>query len=284
MRTISKPIRLTVVALVGTALIAVISLLSTPAAEAQAANPGPFSCEVDAGQLSWPDHTQTKYWVYRSLDGGASYSWLGRTTGATQFADPTPQVGAQYQVHYAGIGRVDCSINTEPGGELLAPFECAMNDGVLSWPDHEQGKYWIYQSFDNKNYTWIGRTTGATEFQVPQADPYAGNVSYQVHYQGLARTKCTLDDPTSPEPLPPLTCNEDYNEATDITTLTWSDEDTDLYWVYRSLDNGPYEWFGRTLGELEFEITNPEPNARYEIKLRDEGPPMRWATWPCSPI
>jgi len=69
----------------------------------------PFACEVDAGELTWSDHDQPKYWLYKSTDGGATYNWLGRTLGATMLIDPEPVDGAKYQLHYVGIPRVNCS-------------------------------------------------------------------------------------------------------------------------------------------------------------------------------
>jgi len=67
-----------------------------------------LNCVVEGDTLSWADAEQTKYWVYRSINGGASYRWIGRTLGDTVFTDPSPVDGGLYQVHYAGIPRRDC--------------------------------------------------------------------------------------------------------------------------------------------------------------------------------
>jgi len=76
---------------------------------------GPFTCSVAAGAVSWPNAGQGRYWVYRSVDDGASFQWLGRTLGATSFVDQAPVLGATYQVHYAGIPRTLCDVTAEPG-------------------------------------------------------------------------------------------------------------------------------------------------------------------------
>lgn len=68
-----------------------------------------FACLNTAGLLSWPDHDKSKYWVYRSDDGG-DFAWIGRTLGATSFTDVDAPGGATYQVHYAGIPRSECSV------------------------------------------------------------------------------------------------------------------------------------------------------------------------------
>lgn len=68
----------------------------------------PFMCTATGGELEWDDRGQDKYWVYKSTDGGLTYSWIGRTLGATEFSDPAPTDGALYQVHYQGIPRTDC--------------------------------------------------------------------------------------------------------------------------------------------------------------------------------
>lgn len=107
----------------GAALIA-----TTSAAARQPA----FACESDAGALTWTDHAATKYWVYRSVDG-VTYSWLGRTAGSpapTTFVDVNPPAGATYQVHYAGIPRVDCTdADDDPGGDA-AIIAVACEDDV----------------------------------------------------------------------------------------------------------------------------------------------------------
>jgi len=107
--------------------------LSSPAS----AQPGePFRCFVDAGDLTWSDHQQSKYWAYKSTDNGASYQWLGRTFGATTLTDPAPTIGAKYQVHYNGIPRIDCSVTTPeaatPGGTTALP-------GVVEAENYFQG-------------------------------------------------------------------------------------------------------------------------------------------------
>jgi len=84
---------------VATVLCLAISTVgwTPPAAAAIRANP--FACAEAAGVVNWTNHGQGKYWAYRSVDGGASYSWLGRTYGATMFVDSTAAPGYRYQVH-----------------------------------------------------------------------------------------------------------------------------------------------------------------------------------------
>jgi len=155
---------------------------------------GPFVCDAAAGALTWSDHDQPKYWIYKSTDGGATFNWLGRTQGspaATTFTDPAPSIGAKYQVHYAGLPRVGCTILSEPGAGN-GPFACSANGGQVSWSNHGQPKYWVYRSVNGgATYSWIGRTQGApaaTSFTDPA--PVAGAL-YQVHYDGIPRINCS---------------------------------------------------------------------------------------------
>jgi len=74
-----------------------------------------LACSVDAGAITWNNAYRSKYWVYKSIDDGATYRWIGRTLGSTSFVDDAPTLGARYQVHYAGIPRVECTIDAEPG-------------------------------------------------------------------------------------------------------------------------------------------------------------------------
>jgi len=77
-----------------------------------AADLEPLSCRADAGVISWSDHGQARYWVYKSTDGGATYNWIGRTLGTpapTTFTDQNAADTDRWQVHYAGIPRINCS-------------------------------------------------------------------------------------------------------------------------------------------------------------------------------
>jgi len=68
-----------------------------------------FECAADEGSLTWTNAGATKYWAYESTDGGASYNFLGGTA-ATSLIDTTVAPGTRYQVHYAGLPRVDCVV------------------------------------------------------------------------------------------------------------------------------------------------------------------------------
>jgi len=112
-----------------------------------------FSCSVDAeANLKWDDNGADKYWVYRSADGGTKYEWIGRTLGDTTFTDDNAPAGALYQVHYQGISRTNCDgsvvIVNNPAPEK-APFNCAVNNGSISWSDHQADKYWVYRYQDD---------------------------------------------------------------------------------------------------------------------------------------
>jgi len=161
------------------------------------APPAPFACDADGGVLSWVDAGAARYWVYKSTDGGATYRWLGRTAGApatTTFTDPAPTIGAGYQVHFAGIDRVGCSITSEPAAPP-PPFECASQLGVVTWTDRGQLKYWVYKSTDGgATYRWLGRTVGDPA-PTTITDPAPTDAArYQVHYPGVPRFACTLID------------------------------------------------------------------------------------------
>jgi len=67
----------------------------------------------------------------------------------------------------------------DPGdNEPPAPvFSCSVDDGQLSWAEHERDKYWVYRSTDGENYSWIGRTLGDTSFTDPNA---VAGATYQV--------------------------------------------------------------------------------------------------------
>jgi len=146
-----------------------------------------FSCRVDAGEVSWTDAGEPKYWIYRSTDGGGSYQWLGRSLGGTQFTDAAPVVGATYQVHYQGIPREECAIVAEPPAGQV--FSCSVSGATITWTDMGQPKYWIYRSTDGgASYSWLGRSIGGTQFVDPS--PVAG-ARYQVHFAGIPREFCS---------------------------------------------------------------------------------------------
>lgn len=177
-----------------------------------------FSCDSNAGGLSWNDAGQAKYWIYKSTDGGATFNWLGRATGnpaPTTFTDRAPAPGATYQVHYPGIPRTECTVTAEPAP--VDTFACANNDGELSWSDAGQAKYWIYKSTDSGIvYRWVGRTAGETSFIDAAADESA---IYQVHYPSYPRITCLTPTLSGEEPaaveLPTAIEAEHYFRALD---------------------------------------------------------------------
>jgi len=182
----------------GIAFALAVLLLMASSSDADAQAPS-FACAADAGDLTWTDDAQSRYWVYKSTDGGVSFTWLGRTLGATQFSDPAPTVGAQYQVHYDGISRTACTITAEPSANGT-PFACDSNGGVLTWSDRAAPRYWIYKSTDGGvTYNWIGRTLGATTFT--DQSPTVG-AKYQVHFVGVPRFACTIvSEPAAQSPF-----------------------------------------------------------------------------------
>jgi len=210
-----------------------------------AASQEPFACASDAGELSWTNDGAGKYWVYKSTDG-VNFSWIGRTLGATMFTDPGPVVGATYQVHYQGLPRINCSTTAEPNGG--SGFACFSDAGELSWSDNGAAKYWVYKSTDGVNFSWIGRTLGATTFTDPA--PVVG-ATYQAHFAGFPRVDCTIT--AEPAALDPFACEVDNG------VITWTDDGPRTYWVYRSTDGVNYVWLGRAIGGA-LTLTDPNPS------------------------
>lgn len=235
-----------------------------------------FSCASDQGTLSWTDAGQSKYWIYKSLDGGVTYDWIGRTEGATTFSDAAPEAGALYQVHYAGIPRIACTISVESAPAPPPPpppepfvFACVSDGGVLSWGDAGADRYWIYRSTDGgETYEFAGRTFGDTTKRDPQ--PAVGAL-YQVQYEGSPRVDCViLSEPSAALVL---------NCVVEGSTLSWADAEQSKYWIYRSIDGGAnYNWIGRTTGDTTFTDPAPVDGAMYQVHY--EGIPRR----NCLPI
>jgi len=153
-------------------------------------DPGPtLTCSVEAGVVTWNDTEQPKYWIYRSTPDGPAFVWLGRAIDEATFTDPSPVIGARYQVRFAGAAPFECSVSSEPSNPPPA-FMCSEANGYLDWTDHDQTKYWVYRSVDDgQTYTWLGRTRGATTFT---DESPADDALYQVHYEGIPRVDCGL--------------------------------------------------------------------------------------------
>jgi|GEM_PF-463309 len=135
------------------------------------------------------------------------------------------------------------------------PFACESNGGELSWTDDGASRYWVYKSTDGVNYTWIGRTLGATTFT--DTAPVIG-ATYQVHHQNLPRIECTITAEPG-QSSEPFACS-----ATD-GVITWSDDGPQTYWVYRSPDGVTYSWLGTVRnGGLTFTDPNPA-GASYQV-------------------
>jgi len=178
------------------------AVAATPASEFH-----DFSCEANAGVVTWTDDKIDLYWIYRSVDDGASFQWLGKTTGATTLTDRNPVVGAIYQVHYQGLPRIECSTEAEPSGNGLPLFACQAAAGTLTWTDHATSPYWIYRSIDDgASYQWLGRALGATTLEDPN---HVDGARYQIHYQGIPRSNCS----TTPVPPTPVRPTDDVDLA-----------------------------------------------------------------------
>lgn len=217
---------------------------------------GSVACSADRGVVTWSDRVMTKYWVYRSVDFGANYTWLGRTDGATTFTDPSPAIGAQYLVHYPDYARVECSTVAEPrvvGSTLF----CNVDEGVITWNERAQTRYWVYKSTDDgASYQWLGRTLGDTTFTDPSP---AFGTRYQVHHPGIARVDCAITaEPAASDAS--LAC--DANAG----VITWNDLGASKYWIYKSTDGGStYQWLGRTTGATTFTDTDPSAGTKYQV-------------------
>lgn len=147
-----------------------------------------LACQADAGTVQWNDAGQSKYWIYRSVDGGGSYSWIGRTLGTTTFADVRPRIGARYQVRFAGTSPFACTTGAEPANSVL-DLACAVDGATVTWTDQQQDLYWVYRSTNGGGtYTWVGRTLGSTTFTDPRPAPGA---MYQLRYAGAPSVNCT---------------------------------------------------------------------------------------------
>lgn len=188
-----------------------LALVTATTADAQQAA---FRCASDAGELTWSDDEQSKYWAYKSTDGGLTFVWFGRTLGSTALTDPAPAPGTMYQVHYDGIDRVDCTVTSEPT-DAAEQFWCEAGGGVITWSDHQQDKYWVYRSDgDGATYRWLGRTLGSTSLTDPAT---SAGALYQVHYEGIPRTACSttvsaaLQAPFVANPVPGVVQAEDFD-------------------------------------------------------------------------
>jgi len=176
---------------------------------------GSAACWAEGGRVTWTSTGASVYWIYRSTDGGATYSWIGRwktsDPGANPevFIDRYPIIGSRYQVRAPGLAATNCSTESEP--ERSLGLVCVdAGAGRLSWTDLGAAKYWVYRSDDGGgSWYWLGRT-------VDEADPTAAapttfvdpapsaDAQYVVHFAGFPRTGCaSAVSPTPPTPVPP---------------------------------------------------------------------------------
>lgn len=228
-----------------------IDALNPSACVVSAAAQLDFSCTSYENRISWPDVGQSRYWVYRSVDNGATWNWVGRTLGETTFVDPAPDLGVRYEVNFAGRAREACVV-TAP-----VVFKCASYEGRIAWSDAGRTKYWVYRSVDGgSTWSWLGRTFGDTT--MVDANPTVG-AKYQVHYAGIARQSCGTEPALSAQ-AEPFSCSVNGN------LISWQDYDQARYWLYRSNDDGAtWSWLGRTLGATSFVDPNAAPGAKYQV-------------------
>jgi len=210
-----------------------------------------FACDSNAGALTWTDADAEKYWIYKSVDGGATYQWLAGVDGLS-FVDSTPVVGGTYQVHHAGIRRVACTTSSQP--TFQNAFHCSSDAGMISWTSAGADNYWIYKIAEpGLEPVWLGTVTEA----LPIIDPSPNRgARYQVHYPGIDRVGCAVaGEPSAPS----VTCS--VRDA----TLTWTDMGVLKYWIYRAIGDGDFVWIGRAIDSTTFIDEAPVDGARYQV-------------------
>ena len=160
------------------------------------------ACWSESGHLSWTSTDSSVYWIYRSTDGGNTWSWIGRWKASDvppnpeRFRDRYPIIDAQYQVRQPGAPAVACTTISEP--EQSLGLVCASDDlGRVTWTDLGATKYWVYRSIDDgATWTWAGRTADVADPTAPAPtefvdDTPAADARYLVHFAGFARTPCS---------------------------------------------------------------------------------------------
>jgi len=97
---------------VGLALAMAAAVLIFLPSNPAAADVKDFACSNSGADISWSDHGDKKFWIYKSVDDGNSYQWLNRSLGGVSHYDDKYTDGAKYQVHYNGLPRIYCTDQT----------------------------------------------------------------------------------------------------------------------------------------------------------------------------
>lgn len=206
------PVRLLTTMIVLVAAVALLFAIGT-SAEGQAA--GGFSCQSDAGTVSWTDAGSgaTPYWIYRSSDGGNTYRWLGRST-TTDLQDPAPRPGVRYQVHYSGIPRANCSISSEPAAPACATGTLEAETATLAGrfeaatdPAAERGEYVHVPR--GSGGEWNGARTSFVEFCADITEPGRYRIDARLLTPSNAKRSfyVTVDDGRVNEFVAPVALN-----------------------------------------------------------------------------
>lgn len=212
-----------------------------------------FACEAfENGMVRWTDTQQSEYWVYRSVDNGATYEWLSRSDGETVFFDEEVRPGYLYQLRYKARPSENCTVNSD--------FAClTTTSGTVTWTSHDASSVIISRSVDSgSTFDQIAKIESGPAFTDPDYDPKA---RYRVTYPGLTT---------------PADCIERPGSACQVSSsgrVSWTDDEQTLYWIYRSTDEGAtYAFVGKTTGETWLIDDEYKPGDRYQVDHRDLWP------------
>lgn len=191
-----------------------------------------FACSAGGGVVTWTDAEQSRYWVYRSTDGGLTYSWIGRTLGDTSFVHPeTP--GALYQVHYSGIPRERCSTIPRPDAEAESitiqaeDYVRGTGDFSVSQNPSNDGRYvGLFDEGESISYRVVFPTAGRYGVRLSSGSVGAQGGTVTVRIRGVRVGEETRLPGTGSwytfEPTEFASPSVELEAGMHIVTLTWT--------------------------------------------------------------
>lgn len=241
-----------------------------------------IKCNSATGKpvLSWSAVSgATKYIIYRSTDGGNTYTLYNSTT-ATSYTNPSAVPGYSYHYKLVAVSDKSAYADSAESAAVYTVCDCAQpvislrcnastGKPTLSWPAIEgAAKYYIYRSTDGgKTYTLYNSTT-ATSYTNPSAVP---GYSYYYKVKAINGRSVYADSAASAAKYIVCDCAQPVLSLTlsnGKPRLSWGAVDyASKYYIYRSTDGKNFSYYTSTTS-TDFTNSGATKGVTYYYKVK----------------
>ncbi len=231
-------------------------------------------------QISWNAvDGATKYYIYRSTDGGKTYKYVTYTS-STSYTDSKATVGTKYSYKVVAAATIDGTTVKSDYSNATKPITCttaaptisiARSNGKpkLSWKAVTGAtKYYIYRSTDGKTYSYLTSTTSTsyTNTGAASGKKYYYKVKAIKVVNGTAVASAYSNEKSLFTTLTAPTVS--ITRSSGKPKISWKAvTGADKYIIYRSTDGKTFSQLTTTT-KLSYTNTKATKNKTYYYKVK----------------